>query len=129
MLKTICYLFLTLKTVQKAEVIPIFVKETNSAGGFELNVKFHPASHLTFLFLEGIVGLSKKNYLQLGILKAALMALKKYFKNSVNDFYTEVKSTTQGSRPRTQKKFRGQGRGQTLLRPKTGKLEAKTKKI
>ena len=37
---------------------------------------------------------------------------------------------TQGSRPRTQKKFRGQGQGQpfrgkTLSRPRTGMLEAK----
>ena len=37
---------------------------------------------------------------------------------------------TQGSRPRTQKKFQGQGqpfRGQTLSRPRTGMLEAKAK--
>ena len=37
---------------------------------------------------------------------------------------------TQGSRPRTQKKIRGQGqrqpfRGKTLSRPRTGMLEAK----
>ena len=42
----------------------------------------------------------------------------------------EVDSRTQGSRPRTQKKIRGQGqgqpfRGQTLSRPRTGMLEAK----
>ena len=40
----------------------------------------------------------------------------------------EVESRTQGLRPRTQKKIRGQGqpfRGQTLSRPRTGMLEAK----
>ena len=45
---------------------------------------------------------------------------------------SEVKSKTQGSRPRprTQKKIRGQGqlnRGQTLSRPRTEMLEAKAK--
>ena len=42
----------------------------------------------------------------------------------------EVESRTQGSRPRTQKKIRGQGQGQpfrTLSRPRTGMLEAKAK--
>ena len=43
-----------------------------------------------------------------------------------------MESRTQGSRPRTQKKIRGQGqgqpfRGQTLSRPRTGMLEAKAK--
>ena len=40
----------------------------------------------------------------------------------------EMESRTQGSRPRTQKKIRGQGqsfREQTLSRPRTGMLEAK----
>ena len=45
-------------------------------------------------------------------------------------YSSEVESRTQGSRPRTQKKIRGQGqgqpfRGQTLSRPRTGMLEAK----
>ena len=43
---------------------------------------------------------------------------------------TEVESRTQGSRPRTQKKIRGQEqpfRGQILSRPRTGMLEAKAK--
>ena len=47
---------------------------------------------------------------------------------------SEVESRTHGSRPRTQKKIRGQGqsqgqhfRGQTLSRPRTGMLEAKAK--
>ena len=44
----------------------------------------------------------------------------------------EVESRTQGSRPRTQKKIRGQGQGQpfreqTLSWPRTGMLEAKAK--
>ena len=43
---------------------------------------------------------------------------------------SEVESRTQGSRPRTHKKIRGQGqpfRGQTLSRLRTGMLEAKVK--
>ena len=41
-----------------------------------------------------------------------------------------MESRTRGSRPRTQKKIRGQGqpfRGQTFLRPRTGMLETKAK--
>ena len=37
---------------------------------------------------------------------------------------SEVESRTQGSRPRTQKKFRGQDQGQTLSRPRTKDTDA-----
>ena len=54
-------------------------------------------------------------------------------KQSLNNYrpislLSEVESKTHGSRPRTQKKIRGQGqpfRGQTLSRPRTKMLEAK----
>ena len=84
-----------------------------------------------FLFLE------VKN-IDAGTIVTDIVSLKQEVKELKEENYqsqkSEVESRTQGSRPRprTQKKIRGQGqgqpfRGQTLSRPRTEMLEAKTK--
>ena len=52
-------------------------------------------------------------------------------KHSMPQWAPELESRTQGSRPRTQKKIRGQGqpfRGQTLLRPRSSSVRRILKK-
>ena len=69
--------------------------------------------------------------LELGLqfeLRLGLGATIAFFCLNADVQITEVESRTQGSRPRTQKKIRGQGqeqpfRGQTLSRPRTGMLK------